>query len=135
MSQRRKLPSAKRCIRTRDPCRLRSCPGLVRKHRAPKGALRLIQEQNWLFIWIVRQKAPSAKRCIKTKVLRLSETRRRHSQKAPSAKRCIKTMRPRLFACVRAPGQKAPSAKRCIKTLHSCASVGSRSRVRKHRAP
>ena len=38
----------------------------VRKHRAPKGALRQINPENrmsWIF---GRQKAPSAKRCIKT---------------------------------------------------------------------
>ena len=63
----------------------------VRKHRAPKGALRLAESVADALYDVVSQKAPSAKRCIKTcscvplwpwALLR---------QKAPSAKRCIKT--------------------------------------------
>ena len=63
-----KAPSAKRCIKTlryRRPNR--STRGRVRKHRAPKGALRPT-----IGATVGRpmpgQKAPSAKRCIKTVV-------------------------------------------------------------------
>ena len=66
-----KAPSAKRCIKTSIPTSfLVIWIVVVRKHRAPKGALR-------------RGKA--------------SSPARRHSgQKAPSAKRCIKTLKPFL---------------------------------------
>ena len=82
---------------------------LVRKHRAPNGALRRANK--------ARVVAP-AWPC----------------QKAPSAKRCIKT-EPRYHYQENAPGQKAPSAKRCIKTPPLTASKASISSVRKHRAP
>ena len=60
-----KAPSAKRCIKTAaDPVCRRGRPG-VRKHRAPKGALRLVAVPHRLIVY-VGQKAPSAKRCIKT---------------------------------------------------------------------
>ena len=63
MSQ--KAPSAKRCIKTKlvdeNDVRL----NLVRKHRAPKGALRPVKAGSNL-IDVAGQKAPSAKRCIKT---------------------------------------------------------------------
>ena len=60
-----KAPSAKRCIKT-TPAREPSVNRVfVRKHRAPKGALRLqcLDDHSVVF---ARQKAPSAKRCIKT---------------------------------------------------------------------
>ena len=40
--------------------------GCVRKHRAPKGALRRALEGGHVCVPFGRQKAPSAKRCIKT---------------------------------------------------------------------
>ena len=60
-----KAPSAKRCIKTRTRICSTCQRKLVRKHRAPKGALR------HLLLTLegasrLRQKAPSAKRCIKT---------------------------------------------------------------------
>ena len=62
-----KAPSAKRCIKTgqvfshlgRNLCE-------VRKHRAPKGALRLAADGGVYMFLPDGQKAPSAKRCIKT---------------------------------------------------------------------
>ena len=44
----------------------------VRKHRAPKGALRLDGIATQRISDHVRQKAPSAKRCIKTELERSS---------------------------------------------------------------
>ena len=86
-----KAPSAKRCIKTarngtRPPRRVsvrkhRAPKGAlrldnriirhdsedkVRKHRAPKGALRPTKLSYTPFLLLFRQKAPSAKRCIKT---------------------------------------------------------------------
>ena len=60
-----KVPSAIRCIKTR---RLARHPHTspVRKHRAPKGALRL-QFPGKTDTSLYRQKAPSTKRCIKTR--------------------------------------------------------------------
>ena len=129
--------------------------GAVRKHRAPKGALR--RE----FVSLTRpselgQKAPSAKRCIKTVRFGIPSrvpfpSVRKHrapkgalrlsamlsavflmpGQKAPSAKRCIKTSSawtpPTWSVC-----QKAPSAKRCIKTgvsLHPHQNVRNRQKA------
>ena len=63
----------------------------VRKHRAPKGALRHTPSVEQ-FDHSSCQKAPSAKRCIKTVQNHLpGKIRKRPRQKAPSAKRCIKT--------------------------------------------
>ena len=39
---------------------------VVRKHRAPKGTLRLTGNENLISNLEIRQKAPSAIRCIKT---------------------------------------------------------------------
>ena len=128
---------------------LSSCLCFVRKHRAPKGALRHPTPCS-RGSQIRGQKAPSAKRCIKTRLrtwrtcprrscvrkhrapkgaLRLGETYGElvhviGGQKAPSAKRCIKTeacliCRTPMTAC-----QKAPSAKRCIKTSQSGTGIG-----------
>ena len=77
---------------------------LVRKHRAPKGVLRLGQCRVGSLLFVLCQKAPSAKRCIKTQgeeeflVLDVA------GQKAPSAKRRIKTgstSLPRPTRCLR----------------------------------
>ena len=63
----------------------------VRKHRAPKGALRLAESVADALYDVVSQKAPSAKRCIKTLPKAIPFNPEHESQKAPSAKRCIKT--------------------------------------------
>ena len=83
----------------------------VRKHRAPKGALRQYEE------------------CTRNAAIR-------HCQKAPSAKRCIKTAHLSLLGDFRHDlRQKAPNAKRCIKTLVNHGPVNLVVQVRKHRAP
>ena len=131
-----KAPSAKRCIKTRpqppvpEP-RLRH----VRKHRAPKGALRRGELPDATRAPRVCQKAPSAKRCIKTGWLHAPDGHYR-CQKAPSAKRCIKTIKSPPGGIFRlAVSQKAPSAKRCIKTATTRIRPRVTARVRKHRAP
>ena len=89
----------------------------VRKHRAPKGALR--RRPTRLAAWAAgRQKAPSAKRCIKTAEIARVRAVLLQGQKAPSAKRCIKTAANVAVAGWAITRQKAPSAKRCIKTTH-----------------
>ena len=139
--QRQKAPSAKRCIKTGAAAATVVAVLRVRKHRAPKGALRHVSRPPSP-TRARRQKAPSAKRCIKTQARRFPDRLPRPCQKAPSAKRCIKTRKKRnalaiiptrvrkhrapkgalrrchvelCLSCVRC--QKAPSAKRCIKTL------------------
>ena len=84
----------------------------VRKHRAPKGALRLASGEFDVVCAELGQKAPSAKRCIKTReFVEIDEH-------------------------VVLLGQKAPSAKRCIKTSIEVALLSTLSwKVRKHRAP
>ena len=138
---RQKAPSAKRCIKTRVDERVRTFDVTVRKHRAPKGALRLARAASDQFGRVLSQKAPSAKRCIKTdeEALQIpvrNKVRKHRApkgalrpellgdalphplecQKAPSAKRCIKTVSSMSTAITTRCGQKAPSAKRCIKT-------------------
>ena len=88
----------------------------VGKHRAPKGALRLLVAVNALLFSFASRKAPSAKRCIKTSVCLFHRRAPFKGQKAPSAKRCIKTTI-MMNAVPIFMSQKAPSAKRCIKTL------------------
>ena len=185
LSVSQKAPSAKRCIKTHLNAFGEHCvEHNVRKHRAPKGALRPFQ------IFLVQtlvnegQKAPSAKRCIKTGRIQVKpfpsrRLVRKHrapkgalrpreaqlaglitqSQKAPSAKRRIKTISPTCVSVVlvvrkhRAPKgalrrrtrsprgyqrpccQKAPSAKRCIKTRAAGTLRAHGAVVRKHRAP
>ena len=130
----------------------------VRKHRAPKGALRPRIPLNPSMMRVMSQKAPSAKRRIKTTKRISPSTALR--QKAPSAKRCIKTPRgctrtrsahrrqkaPSAKRCIKTVGdwrrggglasrQKAPSAKRCIKTYKGGTVLFVAFVVRKHRAP
>ena len=108
---------------------------LVRKHRAPKGALRLRLIAPPARSCGRSQKAPSAKRCIKTRLSFSSRKCAIVGQKAPSAKRRIKTRReprrPRQYST----GQKAPRAKRCIKICRQRPARQPAYRVRKHRAP
>ena len=65
--------------------------GCVRKHRAPKGALRQAFHPDELTLRDIRQEAPSAKRCIKTRIAHSPVVGWPVGQEAPSAKRCIKT--------------------------------------------
>ena len=113
-----KAPSAKRCIKTGRCWSAISHSMLrVRKHQAPRGALRQGSTRTPEESYIMCQKAPSTKRCIKTPRLPALRTLFASGQKAPSAKRCIKTCHRKLPNPFRAvPRQKAPSAKRCIKT-------------------
>ena len=154
-----KAPSAKRCIKTQVSERPHRGSLRVRKHRAPKGALRLAVSANAVRTPITCQKAPSAKRCIKTLCTASASSPLLVSQKAPSAKRCIKTSEaltsnnttilgqkaPSAKRCIKtwysvllvrvSFSQKAPSAKRCIKTTDHLVSQAANLRVRKHRAP
>ena len=132
----------------------------VRKHRAPKGALRLGVSGCVRRVGVACQKAPSAKRCIKTPSSPIHRDGPSCRQKAPSAKRRIKTATGRScrcvpFSCQKAPStkrriktyspfpyssphcvsQKAPSVKRYIKTPAGGWRCGQEVRVRKHRAP
>ena len=63
-----KAPSAKMCIKTchGEPPLFTS--SVVRKHRAPKGALRQPEQGKQDSDDHTSQKAPSTKRCIKTDV-------------------------------------------------------------------
>ena len=103
-------PSAKRCIKTtRCPVVVNELRSSVRKHRAPKGAL--------------RRACPNG--------------RRHHSmgQKAPSAKRCIKTVRREVlvYGLCNVRKHRAPKgALRQQSGEHECFTDEI---VRKHRAP
>ena len=156
---RQKAPSAKRCIKTRSPGKRLGCTqDPVRKHRAPKGALRQEGDSSGdqAVSGVRKHRAPKgalrrdSRRC---------GSRCRECQKAPSAKRCIMTARPgRLHVLPqrvrkhRAPkgalrrvgfaieltqrraGQKAPSAKRCIKTCN-CALCNMNPSLSRQKAP
>ena len=107
----------------------------VRKHRAPKGALRRKRKEPEGHRQ-TGQKAPSAKRCIKTVEfgLVLVEPVRVRKHRAPKgALRLASSTRSKSPSC---PGQRAPSAKRCIKTNRSCRPhTRALAQVRKQRAP
>ena len=64
---------------------------IVRKHRAPKGALRRAVFVGGGECDAAGQKAPSAKGCIKTRGPHAVQALGVGCQKAPSAKGCIKT--------------------------------------------
>ena len=87
---------------------------MVRKHPAPKGALRRVL----LYVACCEkcQKAPSAKRCIKTSRPRSPATRPRSVRKHPAPKGALRPVGEGHVAFGEEAGQKAPSAKRCIKT-------------------
>ena len=116
-------------------CSLSVC---VRKHRAPKGALRPEQPAQYRHrsLHPVRKhRAP--KGALRQRLSRLWYGLPSTSQKAPSAKRCIKTSRTKPTRIPsKTPSQKAPSAKRCIKTgaRFGRGAIGDW-QVRKHRAP
>ena len=93
-----KAPSAKRCIKTTRTMSFMFEVTGVRKHRAPKGALRRCTDDGAGGKLLWRQKVPSAKRCIKTVLYQTLKTPVECRQKAPSAKRCIKTWLPWLAA-------------------------------------
>ena len=89
----------------------------VRKHRAPKGALRRDDEAGTItqVERLTSQKAPSAKRCIKTRLQGALSAQARHVIKHRAPKGALRQQVTRLVQrefC----RQKAPSAKRCIKT-------------------
>ena len=133
---------------------------VVRKHRAPKGTLRLNKtgKPEPVFTSVRKHRAPKGALRRKRKE---PEGHRQTGQKAPSAKRCIKTNRScrphtRALAQVRkqrAPkgalrltnaasssdshllSQKVPSAKRCIKTRRRLQPPNQVRGVRKRRAP
>ena len=93
----------------------------VRKHRAPKGALRRSDIRIKELVDDLARKHRAPKGALRP--VRLQSSRVVECQKAPSAKRCIKTAqrdRARGVCC----RQKEPSAKRCIKTLLSGAFRG-----------
>ena len=105
-----KAPSTKRRIKTSSSTQPNvNMSGLVRKHRAPKGALRL-------GFGVVLG-------------VGLGDVRKHRAPKG--------ALRLSLFFCMANTlrRQKAPSAKRCIKTRLSRSSLRSRRSVRKHRAP
>ena len=109
---RQKAPSTKRCIKTCSTIRA-MCPVIVRRHRAPNGALRLFLEVIFFpFSFVRKHRAPKG-------ALRHQCTWRfpchPGRQKAPSAKRYIKTLVALNWWCG-SLSQNAPSAKRCIKT-------------------
>ena len=86
-----KAPSAKRCIKTQER---RGSPqgscGSVRKHRAPKGALRPRSSHSPQLSFFVRKhRAP--KGALRQAYRQNPGGDLDRSQKAPSAKRCIKT--------------------------------------------
>ena len=157
-----KAPSAKRCIKTVEFGLVLVEPIRVRKHRAPKGALRLASSTRSKSPSCPGQRAPSAKRCIKTNrscrphTRALAQVRKQRapkgalrltnaasssdshllSQKVPSAKRCIKTRR-RLQPPNQVRGvRKRRAPKGALRPVVSLACVGVVDhRARKHRAP
>ena len=129
-----KAPSAKRCIKTRGQIPQRRSGREVRKHRAPKGALRH-QRPDGERPKMRCQIAPSTKRCIKTRFRDILVLSRFRCQKAPSAKRCIKTRGqiPQRRSGREVRKHRAPKGalRRLATSLRRCGRLS----VRKHRAP
>ena len=88
----------------------------VRKHRAPKGELRLVKHTVLYTRFICVRKHRAPKGALRRGGIDDLERNAHERQKAPSAKRCIKT-RIRIAAKTHRKRQKAPSTKRCIKTV------------------
>ena len=106
-----KAPSVKRCIKTsRFPSSHTNAARGVRKHRAPKGALR---------------------RACSEDVMPLVGD----GQKAPSAKRCIKTLEPRSSIRPTRAVRKHRAPKGALRQRDNATLTGHNHRVRKHRAP
>ena len=109
---------------------------IVRKHRAPKGALRRQTAWSSTMVCTRCQKAPSAKRCIKTdRRLGVNGTCRWWVRKHRAPKGALRQIRADESLLRQWPGQKAPSAKRCIKTCIQSGETVTQALVRKHRAP
>ena len=107
---------------------------MLRKHRAPKGALRLSWSAQ-LGSTSQSQKAPSAKRCIKTCEREAPGSHGHTVRKHRAPKGALRLLVPMLQQRVELVRQKAPSAKRCIKTGSRSPCGSKRASVRKHRAP
>ena len=107
----------------------------VRKHRAPKGALRrlFIEISNSAIRFVRKHRAPKGALRLRISFSSLLASPFVRKHRAPKG-----ALRPMMFSCVGRilfPGQKAPSAKRCIKTEIPRCIASLRIRVRKHRAP
>ena len=115
---RQKAPSAKRCIKTTVPSAGRQWPIRVRKHRAPKGALRPRANATDKDFATLCQKAPSAKRCIKTpRSCRTRQSCTSSVRKHRAPKGALRPMRSEDNVARPLMSQKAPSAKRSIMTI------------------
>ena len=129
-----KAPNARRCIKTPRVHASRFHRDWVRKHRAPKGALRH-QRPDGERPKMRCQIAPSTKRCIKTRFRDILVLSRFRCQKAPSAKRCIKTRGqiPQRRSGREVRKHRAPKGalRRLATSLRRCGRLS----VRKHRAP
>ena len=135
-SHRQKAPSAKRCIKT-CPHPSRRCRGqpCVRKHRAPKGALRpgALSTRSSCDCPVRKHQAPKgALRRLLAGVVHVDLHRR---QKAPSAKRCITTCSGHLLPSVRAPVRKHRAPKGALRQYEWDRHIRHTQWVRKHQAP
>ena len=106
----------------------------VRKHRAPKGALRPASRPIGVTPRL-GQKAPSAKRCIKTCWRLRCSACRSTVRKHRAPKGALRPLTAASLTSLQNSGQKAPSAKRCIKTPREKDPSAYLIPVRKHRAP
>ena len=70
-------------------------PRVVRKHRAPKGALRRCANDDGAALGLLVRKHRAPKGALRQSKKDTGAPQPVHSQKAPSAKRCIKTERVR----------------------------------------
>ena len=130
-----KAPSAKRCIKTGRRRGFWPVERRVRKHRAPKGALRLkkFATRKHPPFYVRKHRAPKG-------ALRpnASHDFRAHSDPVRKHRAPKGALRQAVSASagMRQPArQKAPSAKRCIKTPCTRRSRRRGAAVRKHRAP
>ena len=129
-----KAPSAKRCIKTSQRAAGRWADA-VRKHRAPKGALRHEGDECFAAHWSSVRKHRAPKGALRPEDLyfhlNVKEVRKHRAPKGALRLRLLSD-----FCSSVNTRQKAPSAKRCIKTTRRPSTLPNCGRmVRKHRAP
>ena len=108
-------------------------PFLIRKHRAPKGALRLWQPSLTAYS-CPDQKAPSAKRCIKTRRRRGPPVYRLRIRKHRAPKGALRPMSSTLIF-VRSAIRKHRAPKGALRLINGDVRLPQICSIRKHRAP
>ena len=131
-----KAPSAKRCIKTRrtQPSSLQRCSD-VRKHRAPKSALRRLATAIFENLNSIVRKHRAPKGALRPGALSTRSSCDCPVRKHQAPKGALRRLLAGVVHVDLHGRQKAPSAKRRIETRHRRPFSRPAWQVRKHRAP